>query len=609
MALGITSAAQRNIQVTQQTDIDAKETPFEAPIFGKLDTKLTAPFITPKDVKSSPSSMKSNFVLRKPQQGNYKRQATPLLPLPLEPLPPPPPYSLVDPYPEPFNHSSSEDLSSASSYSTEGYNESFLNRLNDCVNSFVNLRGKIKLSNQDSNQNQNRLPKQSGDPLPVTASVTNRSRHESDDNTDSSSPTSSTSDSGSQNSMGVSENDTELNLIDNPLYSQSSTRRGPPPRNSYEKHIYAQIDERILPKTKNDFKHEIIFGKPLSNYALDRMFFSACGGGLSTPARVGKEKTAEDIAKASKNASIDASEALEAQKFIFDLYTGKQNCPQNPEIKKIIEEKSLNLFIIVKKHNEHINTPPENHWKIPPKLLFIAGFKPQEEGVLDHKPEIAETIYQSIEHLKNIVNNDETSNENTIFDNNRFITSVEIDAFSKKLTDDLGKTFSKTTLFHEARELPTDNATASQRLIELFDVNNRSTVKTHFVPLLLNEHWYLFGTFYDSTNTKQALMFDSMNGASDLENYERFKKLAKDCGAEGNILTISKDLQTFCPDACGLFVAKAMEVVSKQTSENYQNALLKMSDDFLQTLDEEQHMFNLRGRAELLSALSEAISR
>ncbi|WAT04824.1 hypothetical protein O1V64_22780 [Rouxiella badensis] len=241
--------------------------------------------------------------------------------------------------------------------------------------------------------------------------------------------------------------------------------------------------------------------------------------------------------------------------------------------------------------------------------MFIAGFKPQEEGVLDHKPEIAETIYQSIEHLKNIVNNDETSNENTIFDNNRFITSVEIDAFSKKLTDDLGKTFSKTTLFHEARELPTDNATASQRLIELFDVNNRSTVKTHFVPLLLNEHWYLFGTFYDSTNTKQALMFDSMNGASDLENYERFKKLAKDCGAEGNILTISKDLQTFCPDACGLFVAKAMEVVSKQTSENYQNALLKMSDDFLQTLDEEQHMFNLRGRAELLSALSEAISR
>ncbi|KAB7897918.1 hypothetical protein GA565_19100 [Rouxiella sp. S1S-2] len=374
------------------------------------------------------------------------------------------------------------------------------------------------------------------------------------------------------------------------------------PLNSYEK-IKAQALENLLkdlriPKKFLDLKNQVLCLDPVFNedhwHALiDSLFTCACGG-----------------------KGYDLTEAKKAETFLFELYTGRVDCKNLQETQAQLVDKSLDMFEKIQYQNayvqnrndsktelpdDHPDKPLEILWEIPAKLLLMAGFQPTQEQDIDVKEEIAHRLNRST-NLKTYLNDNNSDLDKSFLENNRFIQAAELNAVASHLNNERGDS----VRFHDALSPLTDG---SEHVIDRHTIDTfTKTFKTNFAPILLEQHWYLFGTIKNEDNTRSALVFDSKNGGKDREvAQEYFSSLATACGVTGGPEFISEDLQKNAPNACGLFVAKAMEALTEVKNKKYAEKLKERVQHFQQQSVGYQQAFNWRGRAELFDTLNENI--
>lgn len=372
--------------------------------------------------------------------------------------------------------------------------------------------------------------------------------------------------------------------------------------NSYERFraekLKDSMKDLIIPKKFLDLKKLVlrldpIFDEVLWHTAIDSLFTGACGGKEYNP-----------------------TEAKKAETFLFELYTGKVDCKNLEETQAQLVDKSLDMFEKIQYQNafvqsrndnkteladNHPDKPSEILWEIPAKLLLMAGFQPTQEQDIDVKKEIAHRLNRST-NLKTYLNDNNSDLDKSFLENNRFIQAAELNAVASHLNNGKGNR----VRFHDALSPLTDG---SEHVIDLHTIDTfTKTFKTNFAPILLEQHWYLFGTIKNVDNTRSALVFDSKNGGKHREvAQEYFSSLATVCGVTGGPEFISEDLQENAPNSCGLFVAKAMEALTEVKNKKYAEKLKERVQHFQKQSVGYQQAFNWRGRAELFDTLNENI--
>ncbi|KQN47593.1 hypothetical protein ASE93_09875 [Serratia sp. Leaf50] len=371
-----------------------------------------------------------------------------------------------------------------------------------------------------------------------------------------------------------------------------------PLNNSYEEFKAKELEDLIIPKKFEDLKNQVLCLDPVFNEGhwhalIDSLFTCACGG-----------------------KGYDLTEAKKAETFLFELYTGKVDCKNLEETQVQLVDKSLDMFEKIQNQNAYVQSRndnktelPDNHpdkpleilWEIPAKLLLMAGFQPAQEQDIDVKEEIAHRLNRTT-NLKAYLNDNNSDLDKSLFDSNRLIQAAELNAVASHLNNKKGNL----VRFHDPLSALTEG---SEHLIDPNTIDTFTTrFKTNFAPILLEQHWYLFGTIKSDDNTRSALVFDSKNGGKDREVAKAyFSSLATACGVTGSPEFISENLQDNAPNACGLFVAKAMEALTEVKNQKYAEELKERVQHFQQQSVGYQQAFNWRGRAELFDTLNENI--
>ncbi|EIC84476.1 deubiquitinase SseL [Serratia sp. M24T3] len=383
--------------------------------------------------------------------------------------------------------------------------------------------------------------------------------------------------------------------------------------NSYQRHVARQESSSVSNLKLPDLEWRAVSNDPSSNDAIDMLFTYACGG-----------LHINEV----ENTNINDKNAKRAESFLFNLFTGKKFCANQLEMQKTLEDKSLDLFELVEEQNRLHGDNIAEYWVIPTKLLIIAGFK-SPYGDEDHRPNVSKKLNQNIAFNAIFESNAETvaplAGDNAsearaenaaniadkeLFLTNRYIHAAELDAFSKKLNADYPNPNIK---FHEAREIKITNSNGINEpifdnlLTRSFINNSARDFTANFAPILLNDHWYLFGTYYDQNGIKSALIFDSQAKVNSEQTKGYFDKLAEECGVIGDMPPISEELQGNVPNGCGLFVAKAMENLAAANNDKYALTLRNWTRAFELESEEYQQLFNRQGRAELINTLGDAL--
>ncbi len=284
-------------------------------------------------------------------------------------------------------------------------------------------------------------------------------------------------------------------------------------------------------------------------------------------------------------------EGKEAERFLFDLYTGKES--GHSDLKKQLGKDSLRLYELIKARNNNSRRTNKNIYAIPEKILLMAAFEAANEAPLQNE------IFDHLKNLDAFVLVDDSAHPATpsLFHTNRFITEPELSKISSILNQEQDKFY-----FHNARTI--ENVPN----LDISHQDNQVLQDSHmrqFIPLLFRDHWILFGIFALGNQDKKAVVFDSLAYLNDDEKTQ-LHALARQYGVATNppVTFFSKNLQENAPNACGLLVTKAMRSISKSPLSPI-NALEDFIAQFEQHDHEEQQLFNRNGRAEMLATLIE----
>ncbi|MCU5773863.1 hypothetical protein N5923_09740 [Erwiniaceae bacterium BAC15a-03b] len=288
--------------------------------------------------------------------------------------------------------------------------------------------------------------------------------------------------------------------------------------------------------------------------------------------------------------------ATAAESFLFDLYTGKEGEASQP-LRIQLGKDSLKLYEIVQARNEKCT---DDRWEIPAKMLIMAGF--ETESLSNLREDIVADIRQQLpQQLSNVIGHEDYPINSAIFDNNRYITSAELDSISAVLNHKQSR-----VTFHDAIGIPeagADRDALTTRMAANFSHHNQPGFAVDFKPLLFREHWVLFGTFTANDGQRMSIVFDSL-ACLNPDEKAYLERLASDSSP----LFLQANLQDNAPNACGLLVAKAMQAIADNPGEPEQ-ALQKFIDKFRALDNSEQLRFNTHGRAELYGVLLDNLSQ
>lgn len=347
--------------------------------------------------------------------------------------------------------------------------------------------------------------------------------------------------------------------------------------------------------------------------AIDELFTGACGGlGLSE------------------------SQVNVYENFILYLYA-KPNERLYGNLEKLtIAGKSQDLVKLVQlenttvseRNNNNRSATPEIMWKIPARLLEICVAQSNKidlENNLDTsaKTNIAEAPgnkekkangISKDENIANYMSDTPNNIDEFITASNRFIEQAELDCYIRKINrENVEKNNKNAPQFHGAWAPIKINNDAgasykfdADKTIGFFN-KPRSQI-AHFSPILLDDHWYLFGTFYVN-DVKQALVYDSNRGIEKQADQDFFRKLTDSCLVKQELIIISESLQENSPNACGLFVVNAMLEINNEKNGNYEDALNKANQAYLDQDKAFQENYNLTGRQELLRIANEEFAQ
>lgn len=347
--------------------------------------------------------------------------------------------------------------------------------------------------------------------------------------------------------------------------------------------------------------------------AIDELFTGACGGlGLSE------------------------SQVNVYENFILYLYaTPNERLYGNLE-KLTIAGKSQDLVKLVQlenttvseRNNNNRSATPEIMWKIPARLLEICVAQSDKVDAENNLDASAKTNIAEPPRNKAKKENGKSKDENIalymsdtpnnvdqfITASNRFIEQPELDCYIEKINrENIERNNISAPQFHGAWKPIKEN---QDRIAGYkFDaaealkfINNAGSQIANFSPILLGDHWYLFGTFYVN-DVKQALVYDSNSTIKKQEDQEFFRILTKGCLVKQELIIISDSLQKNSPNACGLFVANAMWEINNEKNANYEDALNKANQAYLDKDKASQENYNLTGRQELLRIANEKFAQ
>ncbi|WP_213992677.1 hypothetical protein [Sodalis sp. dw_96] len=344
-----------------------------------------------------------------------------------------------------------------------------------------------------------------------------------------------------------------------------------------------------------------------------------------------KKNVAESIEYLFTLACQASPEAAVAENFLFDLYSGKE--PGDTLVKEQLGKDSLRLFTLVQQRNQHTRRESTDIWELPTKLLIMAAFEADSGSA--QQAALFDKMLDSSAFLTYISEVNENTPESALA-TNRYISSVEINAFSSALQVD------DNLRFYPAADIANDEVTNGnpQRILLSLDspaVDSpyisfggtggisggipASEPAARFIPLLFRDHWILFGWFINADNQKDAIVLDSLRYLN--PNEKNFLvNLAHHCGVrqERAVTFIEEDLQENAPNACGLFVAKAMESLCKDSQKSLcrdshrrvgivypTETLRNFAEQFALNDIQEQRLFNHHGRAELYAVTAQSV--
>lgn len=282
----------------------------------------------------------------------------------------------------------------------------------------------------------------------------------------------------------------------------------------------------------------------------------------------------------------------EAERFLFDLYTGKESA--HSCLPQQLSKDSLRLYEIVEARNA--SNPTNETWKFPDKLLIMAGFSAQSDSQV--RADIVDKINQNIPILSAYVEVTTAQSEgldNSFFAINRLVTAAEINAVTQQLTK-------VSTRFHflDSQAISTsdvENKHCSPELIRKFNDPDYRDSLGKFIPLLFRGHWVLFGVTVSNSGDKNAVLFDSSNGLTAQER-TFILELSDQINAKETTF-IDQNIQTHLPNACGLLVSKAQEWLAKNPEREPATILSNFSDHIQSTPAENLEIFNQHSRAEM----------
>lgn len=306
--------------------------------------------------------------------------------------------------------------------------------------------------------------------------------------------------------------------------------------------------------------------------------------------------------------ACDKSEiGSKAESFLFDLYTGTEGT--NIELREQLGKDSLKLHEIIKNRNfkklSENNLTIENKWIIPSKILIMAAFTAESNS---------EQLNIIVDDLKNkdVENNfifiEEGGMNSFFFNKNRMITSAELDNFSKKLN------FGKNNLrFIEASKIGNEIGNEIGKDIDKLLISSMKNFdeqyklkenSVFYIPLLIRDHWILFGISEDKSGNKSAVVFDSMNFINKKDKKyltEIFKYYG---GDKLSISFIEKNIQKkYKLNDCGVLVFEAMERLSKHADVQAEDVLKELSEEIAKLDATERILFNRQKRAKILGEM------
>lgn len=300
-------------------------------------------------------------------------------------------------------------------------------------------------------------------------------------------------------------------------------------------------------------------------------------------------------------------DAKAAETFIFDIFTDKVKTTDHDDLKELLIKKSLLLWDLMSEANSKLKEINQKksydvqaeYYVIPAKILLMSGFYADS---VSQKQDMITAIYQQEEEFNETIAYNRSDIDNSIFDLNRYITGDEIEKFSNKLQYDKNR-----VNFFTPQKFPEHtnaDSTLKEDLGTDFSINQNKGESGAFIPLLSREHWILFGIFTSHDGQKKALVFDSLNYLNENEKttLERYVKNEK---INEPIEYICKEnLQENAPNACGLFVAKAMQAIAENKGDPI-SILNDFKIKFCEYDNRKQELFNMHGRAELYGAVLE----
>lgn len=338
--------------------------------------------------------------------------------------------------------------------------------------------------------------------------------------------------------------------------------------------------------------------------------------------------------------NVSGERATDAMNYLFSLYMGKAKAPegglneeQKNKLKRPAEDTSeINMTTVLtrysrrfisqaqrlndkiassQRHNKGDNS--EQLIDINEKVIIMAGFN-EDAGantyeVRDYENYLSDKV--SPESAFNLIQTDPNCksrhNGETIFGLNRYIDTLEVDAFAKQYAN--GK---PNFYVHPCRAL---TGQATQEITDTLFENSLHIItsdehkhKNHLLPLLVDDHFILLGLYtHPEERVCRCYIFDSMNKYISIQKKDgvqnKISRLMTDYGITGEPVLLTKNIQDsgYTPNACGVFVAKAMQALLQDTGKPNE-ILVKFIREFEDSHDTDKRLFNIRGRAELVLA-------
>ncbi|MFY3138387.1 hypothetical protein ACOTFF_24885 [Achromobacter xylosoxidans] len=319
-------------------------------------------------------------------------------------------------------------------------------------------------------------------------------------------------------------------------------------------------------------------------------------------ARRNETRAVEDLFERALLAGRDGREAMD---FLFDLYTGA-DASATPRLSERVRQASVEVWNSL---NEHGQGAMEGDVRAPLKLLIMAGFA-CEHGSNGRKlaaERLSDVLSMagSAELLRLTLQEDERFS--SLLDESRMVTANELDAYVDKLNRDAGVArFDRSCgEDQEAGSLPEPPGSREEgKGAQWLPGLHPRFVGIRAQPICIRRHWVLFGVDTRQRGMPRAFLFDSDNY---LEDRDRAALLA----AAKQRLKVSalpldsctEKLQrsaTHTSNACGVFVAEAMNILAEPKSgKSPGESLKRYSDDFRSLDDYAQRSVVTRRRARL----------